>query len=82
MLLIGCPHLQAFLLVLFGIEGIRRVQEVLSDDVVSKMIVGLDRRGALGVFNKNKIRDVFQGFQYEIINKIGEERGVRLSRER
>ena len=31
-------------------------------DVVKKNIEGLDKRGGLGGFNQNKMRDIYQGF--------------------
>ena len=39
------------------------------------MIERLDRRRAFGGFNHNKTRYILQGFIYDIINKIGGERG-------
>ena len=43
-------------------EGICCGQESLGDDLVSKMIEDFDRRGKLGGFNWNQIKDVFRGF--------------------
>ena len=72
------PHVS----ILSGIEGIRREKEALRDDVVSKIMEKLDRRGALGRFGQNQMRDILQGFRDEIMNEIGGVRGGRLRRER
>ena len=34
----------------------------MKDDLVSNMIEELDKRGTFGGFDKNKIRDISQGF--------------------
>ena len=39
------------------------------------MIQNLDRRGVFGDMNRNQIRENFQGFIDEIMDKIGGERG-------
>ena len=41
--------------------------------MVSKMIEYLNLREILGGFNKSQMRDIFQGFQYEIMDDIGGE---------
>ena len=40
-----------------------------------QMIEKLNGRQILGGFNQSQIRDIFQGFKYEITNEIGGEMG-------
>ena len=46
--------------------------------MVSKMIDELNGRHILGGLNHNQIREIFQGFQYEIMSEIDGERGCRI----
>ena len=52
------PHVN----ILYEIEGIGRLQEVLSGDMISIRIYDLDSRGALCVFNHIKMREVLRRF--------------------
>ena len=45
--------------------------------MVSKIIKDLDMMGVLGGFNQNQVRDIFQGFFYDVMDAIGGERGSR-----
>ena len=40
-----------------------------------QMIEKLNGRQILGGFNQSQIREIFQGFKYEITNEIGGEMG-------
>ena len=63
------PHVR----ILSVIQGIWVGWEDLRYVVVSKMIEYLNLREILGGFNKSQMRDIFQGFQYEIMDDIGGE---------
>ena len=58
------------------IEGIWCSRDDLGYYVVSKIIEGFNVRQRLGRFNQNQVREIFQGFRYEIMNYIGGERGI------
>ena len=45
--------------------------------MVYKIIDEFNGRQILVGFDQNQIREILQGFQYEIMSKIGRERGVR-----
>ena len=64
---------------LSGIEGIWCGKEDLSDDVGSKMIDKLDRRGSLVGFNKYKTKETLKGFPDERTHDIV---GVRIRKRR
>ena len=59
------PHV----IILSVIEGILNKKADLRDDVVSKTIKELDRRG------KYQMRDILKDFWYSIMNEGGRERG-------
>ena len=45
-----------------------------------QIIEELDGRQILGGFNQSQIREIFQGFKYEIMNYIAGDKGGRLRR--
>ena len=52
------PHVR----ILSEIVRIWRGREALRDDVISKFIEELDKRGVLDGFNQNQMGEIFQGF--------------------
>ena len=46
-----------------------------------QIIEGLNGRQILGGFNQSQIRELLQGFKYEIMNEVGGDRECILRRE-